>query len=137
MKNNLKKFYFHPDFYYETANDFCLHTGFNKNDIANLTGHHPKTAQKWIDSDKPPRWLLPFLYAVNGGVISCDSFYGWNLNNGLVNCPGNRYGLTGSQIETYHWHLDRLLQAHTLNLKLKENQERQANLQPVILNFKK
>lgn len=138
MKNKLKKFYFHPDFYYESTNDFCLHTGFNKNDIANLTGCHPKTAKNWIYSDQPPPWLLPFLYAVYGGVISCDSFYGWNLNKGLLHCPGNRYGLTASQIEAYHWHLDRTLKLQSINRHLQEQQKNKpARLRSVVLDFKK
>lgn len=136
MKNNLKKFHFQPDFYFETANDFCLHLGISEFDIANLTGYHHKTAKKWIDNDTPPPWLLPFLYAVTGGVISCNSFYGWNLNNGIVNAPGVRYGLTASQIEAYCWHLDILAQAQSkLRGQHKQQAIKKAGFRPKILNF--
>lgn len=111
MKKNCKTLYFRPDFYFETANDFCLHLGISYQDIASLTGYHEKTIEKWIKNDNPKPWLLPFLYAVYGGVISSKSFYGWNLNNGMVNAPGIRYGLTCSQIESYCWHLGTLKQS--------------------------
>jgi len=136
MKKKLKKFHFKPDFYFETANDFCLHLGICKNDIANLTGITPKTAQKWIDNNTPPPWLLPFLYAVYGGVISCKSFYGWHLNNGMVNAPGIRYGLTASQVEAYCWHLDILAQAQSKLRTLQKQQAiKKAGFRPKILVF--
>ena len=113
MKKKLKKIYFRPDFYYETANDFCLHLGITPDDIANLTGCHTKTASNWIKNDNPPVWLLPFLYAAYGRVISSKGFDGWILNDGLVDTPANRYSLTSVQIETYYWHLDTLKQLQT------------------------
>ncbi len=80
VKKSLKKIYFRPDFYYETANDFCLHLGITPEDIASITGYTTKTAKKWIDTNKPPKWLLPFLYASYGRVISSKGFDGWILN---------------------------------------------------------
>jgi len=137
MKKKLKKLYFRPDFYYETANDFCLHLGISPEDIANLTGYHHKTAKKWINSNNPPQWLLPFLYAIYGGVISDKAFYGWNLNNGIVNAPGIRYGLTASQIETYCWHLDTLKQSqsHVHHLKKQLTNKKDHQSTAVIINF--
>lgn len=137
MEKKLKYFSFRPDFYFETATDFCLHLGISIEDIANLTGYHPKTAQKWINNDTAPVWLLPFLYAVYGGVISCSSFYGWNLNDGMVNAPGIRYGLTCSQIETYCWHLDTLKQSQATVRYLEQCQAQKTAVKntAVIIQF--
>jgi len=82
VKKKLKKIYFRPDFYYQTANDFCLlHLGITPEDIAELTGYTTKAARKWIKDDNPPKWLLPFLYAAYGRVISSKGFDGWILND--------------------------------------------------------
>lgn len=127
MKNILKKvkkIHFRPDFYYETAQDFCFHLGIDAQDIANLTGSHPSTATKWLKNDRCPCWLLPFLYAACGGIISDKAFYGWNLNNGIVNAPGIRYGLTAAQIESYCWHMDTLKQSQALIAKLNNQQQK-------------
>jgi len=110
MKKKLKNFYFRPDFYYETAKDFCFHLGFNPDDIANLTGVTHKTAAKWINTNQPPPWLLPFLYAVNGGVISCKDFYGWRLADGYVINPGIKKPLTFSEIESLPWYMETMRQ---------------------------
>jgi len=124
MKKKLKKIYFRPDFYFESANDFCLHLGLSANDIANVTGVTSKTAENWIKNDKSPPWLLPLLYAVCGGVISCKAFYGWRLNNGTVDAPNTRYPLTASQIEAYCWHLDTLRQSQAHVTKLLDRYPR-------------
>ncbi len=142
MKKNLKKVSFRPDFYFETAKDFCFHLGIDQYDIANLTGTHPKTAKKWIDTNKPPVWLLPFLYAVTGGVISSKEFYGWKLDKGVVIAPGNRYPLTASQIESYCWHLDAMRQSQAriaqIELQaLKTETIQTAILPPNVLAFPK
>lgn len=94
-----KKIHFHPDFYYETAQDFCFHLGINPDDIANITGHSIATVRRWLKSDTCPPWLLPLLYAATGGVLT-RGFYGWRLNHGLVNTHGLRYPLTASQVES-------------------------------------
>ena len=136
MENNLKKFHFRPDFYFESASDFCYHLVISKYDIASLTGCHPNTAQKWINSDDPPRWLLPFLYAVCGGVICCDSFYGWKLHDGMIYAPGLRYGLTASQVESFPWYIDTLKQSQARLRKLKKAQAiKKAGCRPSILHF--
>ncbi|PCI36850.1 MAG: hypothetical protein COB50_04205 [Thiotrichales bacterium] len=126
MKKRIKNIYFKPHFYYETTIEFCLHLGFSANDIAELTGCHVKTSKKWMKSDKPPIWLLPFLYAAAGHVISSKGFEGWKLENSTVYTDNSSEGLKSVQIETYYWHLDILKQAHsklnkTNNRKFKNN----------------
>lgn len=144
MKKNLKKFYFRPDFYFETANDFCLHLGYSAKDIADLTGVHPRTAEKWIKTNKPPPWLLPFLYAVHGGVISSKDFYGWRLHDGYVYAPGIRDRLTCSEVESLPWFKQTLKQSHAQYRELKKIMDlrdaqasEKTRFKPKVLKFKK
>ena len=112
MKNKWKKIYFKPDFYYDSALGFCLHLGIHAEDIAEMTDYSVATVKRWLKDDTAPPWLLPLLYASEGGILG-KGFDGWRLTRGLVCAPGIRYPLTASQVESYTWHLDILHQAHS------------------------
>lgn len=107
FSRNAKKIYFKPDFYYETTRDFCLHLGYNAQDVAELTGVSVQTARRWIRSDNPPRWLLPFLYATSGRVLA-PGFDGWLFKDGTLAARGFRFTLSASQIQAYTWHLEQI-----------------------------
>ncbi len=129
MKKKCKNFYFRPDFYFETPRDFCLHLGYSADDVAKLTGVTPRTARRWL-AGRPPRWLLPFLYAVSGGVISCDSFYGWQCRpDGYLYVPGLRTPLTASQVHAMHWTEQTLSECFS-HIRHLERELRQAKEKP-------
>lgn len=98
---------FRPDFYYETAADFCFHLGFNPDQVAEYTGASIGTARRWIKTNRPPPWLLPFLYCCAGGVV-CADFYGFRLIDGILTAPTLKGSLTAAQVALYSWHIGAL-----------------------------
>lgn len=132
MKNNLKIISLHPDFYYETTLDFCLHLGINPDQLAEWTGYTVSTARRLIKNNNPPRWLLPFLYACAGGVL-CPDFYGFRLIDGRLTAPTLRGDLTASQISQYSWHLGVLSQYRDELARLTQPQKNRP--QAAVLQF--
>lgn len=114
-----KKIYFAPDFYYENTQDFCLHLGLTPEDVADLTGYSVQTTRRWIRTGKHEKWLLPFLYATDGHVLS-PGFDGWCFKDSTLACPGWRFTLNASQVDTYRWKMESMAQAYSEIRMLKK-----------------